>query len=148
MFNFYFSTQDSQKKADTLQLFRWIAEGRFKPYTSNIVLEELEKASAERYNVMSHLVSEYAIEIIVRNEESDILTDVYVEKGIIPQKYKTDAQHIAIASVHKLNFVASYNFGHIVKLKTLNMTGLVNIRHGYQQIGLFSPTEVRDDDGR
>jgi hypothetical protein len=56
--------------------------------------------------------------------------------------------HIAIATVNRLNFVASYNFGHIVKLKTLNMAGLVNVRLGYPQIGLFSPMEVKDDDGR
>ena len=67
---------------------------------------------------------------------------------IIPLKYRTDAQHIAIATVSGLNCVASYNFNHIVKLKTLNMTGLVNVRRGYHQIGLFSPTEVNDYDGR
>jgi hypothetical protein len=36
----------------------------------------------------------------------------------------------------------------IDELKTLNMAGLVNVRRDYPQIGLFSPTEVRDDDGR
>jgi hypothetical protein len=148
MFNFYFSTQDSQKKEDTLQLFRWIAEGRFKPYTSDIVLEELRKAPPEKCRLMTDLVQQYAMTLLLPDAESRALADLYVDKGIIPIKYANDALHIAIATARKLDFVASYNFGHIVKLKTLNMTGLVNIRHGYQQIGLFSPTEVRDDDGR
>jgi hypothetical protein len=54
--------------------------------------------------------------------------------------------HIAIASVYRLNAVVSFNFGHIVKLKAINLTGLVNVRRDYPQLGLFSPMEVKDYD--
>jgi N12 class adenine-specific DNA methylase len=39
------------------------------------------------------------------------LADIYIAKGIIPQKYATDALHIATATVKKFDFVVSYNYG-------------------------------------
>ena len=41
--------------------------------------------------------------------------------------------------------IVSYNFKHIVKLKTVAMTEIVNLREGYRRIGIFSPTEVIDN---
>jgi hypothetical protein len=74
------------------------------------------------------------------------LADIYVTEGIIPQKYRTDALHIAIATVMDLDFVVSFNFKHIVKRKTIMMSSVVNMREGYKQIGIFSPTEVIEND--
>jgi hypothetical protein len=146
-FNFYHLEKDSEKKRDTIWLFKRMTEGGFKPYTSNIVIEELKKATAEKYQKMFGLIEQYGMEVLKADAEARKLADVYISKGIIPLKYYNDAMHIAVATANRLNFVTSYNFGHIVKLKTLNMTGLVNVRRDYPQIGLFSPTEVRDDDG-
>jgi predicted nucleic acid-binding protein len=148
IFNFYHLEKDSEKKRDTIRLFRRIAEGGFKPYTSIVVIDELKKATTEKYQKMIGLLTEYNIEVLTSDFEARNLADMYVSKEIIPLKYYNDAMHIAIATVNGINFVVSYNFGHIVKLKTLNMAGLVNVRRDYLQIGLFSPTEVRDDDGR
>jgi predicted nucleic acid-binding protein len=147
-FNFYHLEKDSEKKRDAVGLFKRIAEGEFKPYTSIVAIDELPKATAGKYQKMIGLLTEYNIEVLTSDFEARKLADIYVSKKIIPLKYYNDAMHIAIATVNGLNFVVSYNFGHIVKLKTLNMAGLVNIRRDYPQIGLFSPTEVKDDDGR
>jgi hypothetical protein len=97
------------------------------------VIDELKKATTGKYQKMMGLITEYGIEVVPNSDEADNLADMYVSKGIIPLKYRADAQHIAIATVNRLNFVASYNFGHIVKLKTLNMAGLVNIRRDYRK---------------
>jgi hypothetical protein len=74
------------------------------------------------------------------------MADIYVKKGIIPLKFRADALHIATATVNKLDFVISYNLGHIVKTKTMIGTGLANLREGYRQIGLSTPKEVLDYD--
>jgi N12 class adenine-specific DNA methylase len=82
----------------------------------------------------------------VDENEAQRLADMYIAKGIIPQKYVTDALHIATATVQKFDFVVSYNLGHIVKLKTIIGAGFVNLREGYKQIGLTTPTEVIEYD--
>jgi len=48
--------------------------------------------------------------------------------------------------VNDLDFIVSYNFQHIVKMKTIVMTEIVNLRERYRRIGIYSPTEVVDYD--
>ena len=40
-------------------------------------------------------------------------------------KYFDDALHIAIASVHRIDYLLSWNFKHIVKVRTRKLVSLV-----------------------
>jgi predicted nucleic acid-binding protein len=144
IFNFYYVDKDSKKKGDTHKLFDAIKEGTYEVYTSQYVQTEIARDTPEKYKKMQGLLEKYTINIVSFSKEAEYLADVYMANGIIPLKYDTDALHIATATVNKLDFVASFNFGHIVKLKTMIGTGFVNLHHGYRQIGLCTPTEVAD----
>jgi hypothetical protein len=72
----------------------------------------------------------------------DPLADLYVVWNIIPVKYRTDAVHIATATVNGLDCVVSFDMGHIVKPKTMIGAGFINLYGGYRWIGLATPTEV------
>ena len=146
VFNFLFADDAPDKKADTVKLFEEIKEGKYLPYTSAYVLQEINAASAPKKTQMLDLIREHNVNLIATSNEATKLASVYVKEGIIPQKYVTDALHIATATIDGLDFVVSYNFKHIVKRKTILMTGVVNLREGYKQVGIFSPTEVIDND--
>ena len=146
LFNFFFADDAPEKKQDTIKLFQEIKDGKYIPYTSDAVLEELEKASSEKFKQMSSLISQYSIISLPVTEEAKRLADIYVSEGVIPEKYPTDALHIALSTVNDLDYIVSYNFRHIVKLKTITMTESINLRENYKRIGIFSPTEVIDYD--
>jgi len=146
LFNFFFADDAPEKKHDTIKLFQEIKDGKYIPYTSDAVLEELEKASPEKFNQMFSLISQYSIITLPVTEEARRLADIYVNEGIIPEKYPTDALHIALSTVNDLDYIVSFNFRHIVKLKTITMTESINMRENYKRIGIFSPTEVIDYD--
>jgi hypothetical protein len=74
------------------------------------------------------LVGKYKIIMLPDAAEIDRMGVMYVSKKIIPKKYEDDALHIAAATVNKLDFVLSYNYNHIVKLKTIIGAGLINRR--------------------
>lgn len=144
--NFVFADDAPDKKQDTLKLFREIKEGMYEPYTSEYVLRELKRASEQKQAQMIALIGEYNMICLDTSEEAEKLTDIYVAEGIIPAKYSTDGLHIAMASVHDLDFIVSWNFQHIVKRKTVTMSEVVNLREGYKRVGIFSPTEVIEND--
>ena len=75
-------------------------------------------------------------------EEIDRLAAIYVRDGIIPANYGFDSAHIATATVHNLDCVMSFNFQHINRLKTKEMTALVNLREGYKNVIICTPMEV------
>jgi hypothetical protein len=146
MFNFFFYGKGKEKQVYTERLFAAIAAGKYKGYTSDYVIDELKKDTTERFNAMYGLVSKYNIDVLPSADEIGRLGVLYINKGIIPGKYDDDALHIATATVERLDFVISYNYNHIVKLKTIIGTGLINRREGYQQVGLSTPKEILDYD--
>lgn len=144
IFNFPFADDAPQYKADTLQLFEEIKSGKFKPFTSQYVLDELEAAQDALREDRLKLIQKYAVEVIPESEEAKSLALAYIKAGIIPQTYSTDGFHIAAASIKGLDFIVSLNFRHIVKRKTIEETELINFREGYKKIGIYSPAEVID----
>ncbi|MEI6155173.1 MAG: hypothetical protein WCQ90_13925 [Deltaproteobacteria bacterium] len=70
------------------------------------------------------------------------LAERYIKEGIIPLKYRSDAIHIAVAVTNGIQAIASWNFEHIVKLKTRVMVNGINRLLGYNDIEICSPEEV------
>ena len=95
---------------------------------------------------MVDLIEQHKIIILKADENAEILADKYVSENIIPQRYITDGLHIAIATINDLDIIVSYNFKHIVKLKTIIGCESINLREGYKPIGIYSPTEVIEDE--
>ena len=126
-----------------MKLFEEIKEGKFKPFTSWHVLDELENTTnVEKREKMKALVTDYGIEIIPANPEFRRLARMYVKEGIIKEKYEADALHIAVATIANIDFIISLNFQHIVKHKTIIQTEVINAREGYRRVFIYTPAEV------
>ncbi|MCL2031601.1 MAG: hypothetical protein FWG93_08670 [Oscillospiraceae bacterium] len=146
MFNFCFADDAPDKRQDTLKLFAEIQEGRYEPYTSFVVVNEIEQTSdARKRESMLALINQYSIGVLADDSEADALADIYIREGIIPVKYRDDALHIAVAATHEMHIVLSWNFQHIVRLKTRNGVNAVNLREGFRTIEICSPKEVIED---
>lgn len=57
-------------------------------------------------------------------------------------KYVADANHVAVAVTHGVGFLASWNFKHLVKVKTRREVNLVNSLNGYGVIEIVAPPEL------
>jgi hypothetical protein len=143
LFNFYFN-ENREAHADTVQLFKDIETGKYEAFTSRYVVDELNNAPEPKRNKMLRLILEYNIPILEPNDEAAKLADIYVADGVIPQRFRTDGLHIAIAAVNDLDMIISMNFQHIVKRKTVKMTGHINTMNGYHAVEIYSPMEVVD----
>ncbi|MEW6686208.1 MAG: hypothetical protein AB1393_08385 [Candidatus Edwardsbacteria bacterium] len=55
-----------------------------------------------------------------------------------------DALHIAFATVYEMDFLVSYNFEHIVKIKTIDRITAINLLLGYKTPRIVIPEEVID----
>jgi len=145
MFNYYFD-EERDGHADTVRLFEKINTGKFDAYTSIYTLEELEDAPEPKRNMMLKLIDEYKITVLPITEESDRLADLYVSDNIIPAHFRIDGAHIAISSINSLDYVLSYNFKHINRVKTKLLTGRVNNKNGYGTVLICTAREVLEDE--
>lgn len=113
----------------------------FNPVISNIVLAEIRDTPDEKkQRKMEQLVQ--GMEKLAFNEEADKLAEEYVRRGVIPEKYGSDANHIAIAVVNGVRYLVSWNFKHIVKVSTRREVNLINALLGYEGIELLAPPEL------
>ena len=120
--------------------------GDFQPYTSEYVIKELrETRDTGRRKEMLKLVTDFGVKVLPEGERVERLAGRYIEAGAVPAKHRTDALHIASATVHGLDFIVSQNFEHIIKDKAIRLTAAVNEAEGYDGIGIYEPGEVIGD---
>ncbi len=113
----------------------------FECVISTIVLIEInDTPDAERRDNIEGLIDDF--EVLEFGEEAYELAQEYVERGIFPEKYTSDANHVAIAVVNGIGYFASWNFKHLVKVNTRREVNLVNALLGYQQIEIIAPPEL------
>ena len=143
MFNYYIDVEHDGH-ADTVRLFEAIGRNEYEGYTSEYVTLELRKAEEPKRSIMLSLIDKYGIILLDFEEEALRLANLYVDNKIIPQRFLLDGAHIGIATYHNLNYILSFNYQHINKLKTKEMTALVNLREGYKGIIICTPMEIME----
>ena len=69
----------------------------------------------------------------------------YISEGIIPQTKLDDATHAAVATVHRLDALISWNLRHLANYKKMERINEVNMENGYsKRLDLITPMEVSD----
>lgn len=53
-----------------------------------------------------------------------------------------DSLHTAVATYYEIPYLVSWNFEHMVKVKTRKLVNSVNILQGYKEIEIVSPQEL------
>ena len=107
---------------------------------------ELRRAPNPKRRDMMALIDQYQLIRLEAKDEAYRLADLYVNKNIIPERFRFDGAHIAIASIHGLDCICSYNFKHINRVSTKLMTVRVNNEEGYGSIVICTAKEVLEDE--
>ena len=76
-----------------------------------------------------------------------MLSNAYINHSVVGPSQRVDAQHIAIATVQRVDILASWNFAHIVKWSRIRAFNSVNLERDYPTLEIRSPREVYHEDG-
>ena len=93
--------------------FDWSTNRRhlFELYISELVIDESSLGDAEAAKRRLDLLVD--IPLLQNNENTKQLATYLVEKGSLPAKARLDALHIAIATVHGIEYLLTWNCTHI-----------------------------------
>ncbi len=127
---------------ETRRFFEKVVKGKYGLYTSDVTIAELEKARREVKEKSFKVIETFNVKVVSMAVEAKDLADEYVKRGVIPARYRPDAEHIAIASVLGFDVLTSWNLAHIVKLKTKRMVRIINEELGYLVPEIVRPDEV------
>lgn len=134
----YYDEREPARQNETKEFWKKLND--YRVYISELTLAELGKTKGTEKDKLLSLVEE--ISIAPRTPECETLADKYVAEGCIPEKHRDDAVHIAIATVNEIDIIISWNFDHIVKLKTRKMVNAINTLNGYKSIEIIAPLEL------
>ena len=124
----------------TMTFALWSKLIDYEVYISELVLEEIERANEQ---IRAKLFSEIQDFTVLKiSKEAEKLAEIYVKQGVFPEKYFDDALHVALASVNQIGILLSWNFTHLVKLKTRRMVSIVNLSENIMPVEIASPPEL------
>ena len=144
VFNYYFDTE-REGHADVVRLFDAILAGEHEAYTSEYVEIELKEAPEPKRSNMLALIEQFGIHVFPTDNETRRMAGLYISEGVLPANSLFDSQHIAIASVQRIDYVVSYNYRHINKAKTKLLTARINNVEGYGAVVICTAKEVLED---
>ena len=132
---------DDEFEEFTKPLFDKIQKGDFKLLFSAVTQDELENAPLQVKELVKHLKVEFT-EFIEATDEAVELASQYILEKVVGQTSYADCLHIALATIHRADFLISWNFKHIVNVQRIMGYNSVNIKNGYKQLEIRSPREL------
>ena len=131
---------DEEFKASSKAFFDLLRNSFFSLVTSDLVRQEIEAAPSKVKKLFYEILP--IAQIAEVTEKALKLQKAYLKAEVLPEKYSTDALHVALATVSQVSLIVSWNFKHIVNFKKIPMYNAVNKLHGYNEIAIYSPLEV------
>jgi len=132
---------DSEFEEDTRILFEKIKLEQFHVVLSDITEGELQEASEMIRNLFIELSAGLATKIEL-TEEAVQLADTYLAEKVVGKTSRVDCFHIALATIHQVDILVSWNFKHIVNVQRIRGYNAVNMKMGYPTIDIRSPKEI------
>ncbi len=124
-------------------------QGLFKRFEDNEIifvvsdLLDLELTAApQNVRELLHRYHSDKFERIQLTEEAIKLADTYIVDKVVGKTSLEDCRHIALATINRVDVLASWNFKHIVNLDRIKGYNSVNYRLGYPMIEIRSPKDL------
>lgn len=116
------------------------APDRFELLISQLVVQECsagdQQAARERLEVLGELT------LIPTTAEAEELADALIVGHAVPETYPEDALHIALAAVHGIEYLVTWNFRHIANVTVRSAIERICRAAGYEPPLICTPEEL------
>jgi len=132
---------DKEFEIATKELFRRLENSEVVFVVSDLLDLELIKAPTKVRELL-HTYSTDKFQRVELTEDAIKLANNYISENVVGKTSLEDCRHIALATVNKVDVLASWNFKHIVNLDRIKGYNSVNLKLGYQMIEIRSPKDL------
>jgi predicted nucleic acid-binding protein len=129
---------DPEFMADTVSLWRLKEAGLFRFISSQLVIDEIASAPERVRDLMRRsFAPKDVLEVSVEMQD---LAAAYLAQKVVPVRFADDAQHVAVCSVARIDYLVSWNFKHLVNARRESGFNAVNLLHGFPSVHIVAPT--------
>ncbi len=108
-------------------------------YISDVALTEVDQCYEEKRIFMREKLKELSFVFLEKDVNAENLAQRIIDLGILTNKSYDDCLHIAIAILADCNYIASWNFKHLVNVKTINGVRAITNLSGFNPIDIVTP---------
>lgn len=132
---------DDEFKDETQKLFERFKNREITFVISDLLDLELMRAPQHVRDFLPTFPLDW-FERIALTQDAINLADNYIAENVVGKTSIEDCRHIAIATINKVDVLASWNFKHIVNLNRIKGYNSVNLKLGYSILEIRSPKEL------
>jgi len=132
---------DEEFEKNTKSLFQRLEKKEVVFVISDVLTDELENAPERVKELLANLDNDF-IEKVALTDEARELAEKYIADNVVGKTSYDDCCHIALATVQRVDVLASWNFKHIVNLSRIRGYNAVNLKNGYATIEIRNPKEL------
>ena len=137
--SYLMQTDAPERMVKTLQLWEKLKKGTYDVCLSQVTLTEISKCDIAKFNFLLEKLAEIDYTTYELNDEVYRLANEVIEKGILTEKSYDDCTHIAVAVINKCDVIVSWNFKHMVNIKTIKGIRTITDLKGYSAIEITTP---------
>jgi hypothetical protein len=132
---------DDEFYESSLLLYDKFVKGDYIAVIAELTRAELSSAPEKVRNLFNKIPVNN-IENVDLSKDALELARLYINDKVISISKLADAEHIAIATINKVDVLVSWNFKHIVNLERIRGYNSVNLKEGYSILEIRTPKEV------
>lgn len=144
----YLKQEDApDKMQDTLTLWEMFKDKKYEVYLSKLTLKEVFQCPEPKRQILLDYLEQIDYVEVSASGESLVLAEKIIDMGILRPKSFDDCQHIALAIISNCDCIISWNFKHIVNIKTIHGVRAITNLEGYKMIDILNPSVLLESEG-
>jgi hypothetical protein len=118
----------------------WAGRGAFELYSSRLVVQECQAGDPQA--AVDRLAALAGIPLLEQTPEAATLAEALIRGAPLPERAAADALHIAIAAVHGVDYLLTWNCTHIANVTLRPQIESVCRAAGYEPPLICTPEEL------
>ena len=136
----YLDQQDApEKMLETRKLWSMFQRGQYNVVISDTVIREIESCKPDKRKILLGYLEQIDYTLWEVTDEMRDLANKFLAMGFLKQKSHDDCLHIAAAIITGCDIIVSWNFRHIVNVKTIRGVKILTTMEGCKELLIYSP---------
>lgn len=127
------------KRGITLRLWKKFKTKCYDIYLSSVTIIEIDDCQTTKRDYLHSKLEEINYTRLILDKKALEISKSIISMKILTEKSYEDCQHIAIALVNNCDIILSWNFKHLVNVKTINGIREISRIQNYKNINILSP---------
>ncbi|MBQ2923878.1 MAG: PIN domain-containing protein [Tyzzerella sp.] len=143
----YLLQEDVPEKMEiTNQLWELFKQGQYELYLSYVTLDEIDDCPEPKRSQLFGRLDEVEYTVIKVADNALDIAEQLVAMKVLPMKCYDDCQHIAAAVECGCDCIVSWNFKHIVNIRTIRGVRAITNLKGYKPIEILNPSVLLESE--